>query len=76
MLTNQTPNEWLKFNYDLEIGGKVSINGQDQVIKNIKKTDNRGHYRTNYPVVIGIHNEDSMFPEKITWLTIESIFKF
>lgn len=76
MLTlGQTAQEWLKFNYNLEIGSKFTFKGKTEKVKNIKETDNIGHYKTDYPVVIGIHDEHSVFPEKIDWITIESIFK-
>jgi hypothetical protein len=71
--------EWLLFNYSLRIGDKISfIQAKEDFrpIYNIKPTDDIGHYRTQYPVVIGIYDEMSIMPDKTEWMTIESIFGF
>lgn len=76
LFSGQEPQDWLKLNYDLEIGSTFNYNEKELIVKNVKETDNKGHYRTQYPVVIGIDSPDSIFPEKIEWITIEAIFKY
>ena len=76
LLSGQTAQDWLKFNYNLEIGSEFTYNKTIQKVKNIKETDNIGHFRTNYPVVIGIDYPESSLSEKITWITLEAIYGF
>lgn len=70
---NQTEEEWLKFNYGLSIGCFVKYGTKEALIKQLKLSDGKGHFRTKYPVVIGINSETEY---GIKWLTIESIFKY
>lgn len=74
-----TPQEWLKFHYSIEIGDSISTkSGRNVEVKNIKETDNIGHFRTTYPVVIGIHNPELefKFSDSVEWITIESIYGY
>lgn len=76
MIFEMEPQEWLKINYGLEVGSTINYNGLELAIKSVKETDNIGHFRTQYPVVIGIDNPDSIFPEKTEWITIEAVFQY
>lgn len=79
LFSGQTPAEWLKFNYDLSIGDEFKLYtnlDETVVIKNIKEADGKSHFPTQYPVIVGIHYEDSISSEKTLWITIESIFKY
>lgn len=73
--------QWLKDNYNLSIGDIIKIvfypSNKTITIKDIKPTDNIGHFRTKYPVVIGIEPvEDTFMAQHIDWNTIESIYGF
>lgn len=68
---SMTPAEWLKFNYNLEIGNRiVATQGTGKIVA-VKITDNIGHFRTNYPVVISVD-----FVSHTEWITIEAIHGF
>ncbi len=53
-LNDTTPQEWLKLNYNLQIGNRAITGRGTGVIVNILETDNIGCYRTKYPVVVVI----------------------
>ena len=76
MLDGLTKEEWLKFNYDLQVGDPVYVHEAATLVKNIKEVDNIDHLSTKYPVVVGVDYEESIFPEKIWWYTIEELFLF
>ena len=61
------PDQWLKFNYGISIGDSLKDKHADKIVSGVKKTDNVGHFRTDYPVVIGIGSE---------WFTIEELFGY
>ncbi len=70
-----SPQEWLKINYNLQIGNRVVLTNRSTQIIMIKATDNIGHFRTKYPVVIGVENNDNA-NKAIDWITLESIIGY
>ncbi len=69
---NITPQEWLKFNYNLQIGNRVVTGKNTGIIINVLETDNIGHFRTKYPVIVVVDNLKEE-PQKIT---LESILGY
>lgn len=72
LIDGLTPIEWLKVNYNLRIGNRVVCSRKTGIIINILPTDNVGHNKTNYPVVLVVDFITGE-PEKIT---IEGIHGF
>lgn len=69
-----SPEKWLKVNYNLKpmqiLRGFKAKDGW--IIKTARETDNIGHFRTNYPVVLEIYNINN---ENET-ITLEQLFGY
>lgn len=72
------PKTWLFTNYGVVVNSKVTIfsTKEEKKIMDVKKTDNIGHFRTNYPVVIGFTGESMLLKDSTNWLTIEEVFGY
>lgn len=67
-----SPEKWLLTNYGIKVGDtlKTTIVRIGWIVDDIAKADNIGHFRTDYPVVLKIHNDSG----KIDKVTIETLF--
>lgn len=71
------PEEWLKTNYNKEIGDIIetgSFNYMGRTITAILEADNKGHFTTNYPIVLSLSTKNDN--ERLDKVTIESIFGY